>query len=77
PGEQPRWAVALSEIVYESAAPPNPGSLLWYRLACSLPPTLPAQSLADSDSENAAAAAADYRFVLEQLGACARTRSRQ
>ncbi|MDB5672388.1 MAG: hypothetical protein JWO25_3347 [Alphaproteobacteria bacterium] len=77
PGEQPRWAVALSEIVDESAAPPNPGSLLWYRLACSLPPTLPAQSLADSDSENAAAAAADYRFVLEQLGACARTRSRQ
>ncbi|MDB5719950.1 MAG: hypothetical protein JWP15_568, partial [Alphaproteobacteria bacterium] len=44
PGEQPRWAVALSEIVDESAAPPNPDSLLWYRLACSLPPTLPAQS---------------------------------
>jgi hypothetical protein len=74
PGEQPRWAVALSEIVDEAAASPLPNSLLWYRLACSLPRTLPRQSLTDSDAENAAAAAADYRFVLEQLGACVRTR---
>jgi hypothetical protein len=74
PGEQPRWAVALSEIVDEAAAPPRPRSLLWYRLACSLPRALPPQSLAESDPENAAAAAADYRFVLEQLGQCVRTR---
>ena len=74
PGEQPRWAVALSEIVDESAAPPRPGSLLWYRLACSLPRGLPRQSLAESDAENAALAARDYGFVLEQLGPCVKTR---
>ena len=73
-GEQPRWAVALSEIVDEAAAPPRPGSLLWYRLACSLPRGLPRQSLAESDAENAALAARDYGFVLEQLGPCAKTR---
>jgi hypothetical protein len=74
PGEQPRWAVALSEIVDQAAAPPRPGTLLWYRLACSLPRTLPPQSLAESDAENAAAAASDYRFVLDQLGPCGRRR---
>ena len=74
PGEQPRWAVALSEIVDEAAAPPRPGSLLWYRLACSLPRGLPRQSLAESDAENAALAARDYGFVLEQLGPCVKTR---
>ena len=66
--------MSLSEIVDESAAAPKPQTLLWYRLACSLPRSLPPQSLADSDTENAAAAAADYRFILEQLGACGRTR---
>ena len=74
PGEQPRWAVALSEIVDEAAAPPRPDSLLWYRLACSLPPALPRQSLAESDAGNAALAARDYGFVLEQLGPCVKTR---
>ena len=74
PGEQPRWAVALSEIVDEAAAPPRPGSLLWYRLACSLPRGLPRQSLAESDADNAALAARDYGFVLEQLGPCVKTR---
>ena len=72
PGEQPRWAVALSEIVDEAAAPPARNSLLWYRLACSLPRGLSRQSLAESDAANAAAAAADYRFILEQLGPCGR-----
>src|SRR5207253_7979853 len=46
PGEQPRWAVALSEIVDEAAAPPARDTLLWYRLACSLPAALPAASTA-------------------------------
>jgi hypothetical protein len=77
PGEQPRWSVALSEIVDEAAAPVKPNSLLWYRLACSLPRALPSQSLADSAPADAEAAAADYRFVLEQLGACVRMRARQ
>lgn len=74
PGQTPVWAVALSEIVDEAAEPPSPGTLLWYRLACGLPRTLPRQSLAESDAGAAAAIEADYRLVLDRLGPCARTR---
>jgi hypothetical protein len=75
PGEQPRWAVALSEIVDEAAAPPARDTLLWYRLACSLPADLPARSTASLDEGNAATAREDYRFVIAQLGPCRRTRT--
>jgi hypothetical protein len=68
--------VALSEIVDEAAAPPAPNTLLWYRLACGLPRSLPRQSLAEADAEGAAAIQADYRLVLERLGPCVRTRAR-
>jgi hypothetical protein len=74
PGETPRWAVALSEIVDDAALPPQPNSLLWYRLACTLPRALPAQSLADAGAGEAAAIQADYRLVIERLGSCARSR---
>jgi hypothetical protein len=74
PGETPRWAVALSEMVDDAAAPPQPESLLWYRLACGLPRALPPQSLADAEPEAAAAIQADYRLVLDRLGPCARSR---
>jgi hypothetical protein len=76
PGETPYWAVALSEIVDEAAAPPAPGTLLWYRLACGLPRTLPRQSLAEADADGAVAIEADYRLVLERLGPCLRNRAR-
>ena len=76
PGETTQWAVALSEIVDEAAEPPAPGTLLWYRLACGLPRTLPRQSLAEADSAAAAAIQADYRLVLERLGPCVRNRLR-
>ena len=74
PGERPRWAVALAEIVDEAAAPPPRDTLLWYRLACELPRTLPARATADATPADAAAARADYGFVLAQLGPCGRTR---
>lgn len=74
PSEAPQWAVALSEIVDQAAAPPRPDSLLWYRLACTLPRTLPAQSLAGADRPAAAAIRADYGFVIERLGPCRRNR---
>jgi hypothetical protein len=74
PGAAPQWAVALSEVTDDAAAPPAAGSLLWYRLACSLPPALPAQSFADAP-EHAAALRADYRVVTDGLGRCLRTRS--
>jgi hypothetical protein len=74
PGETPRWAVALSEIVDDAALPPQQNSLLWYRLACSLPRAIPAQSLADAEPGEAAAIQADYRLVMAGLGSCARSR---
>ena len=77
PGETPRWSVALSEIVDEAAAAPKPNSLLWYRLACTLPQRLPAQSLAEAEGDEARAIEADYRVVMQQLGPCTRTRARR
>jgi hypothetical protein len=75
PGEQPRWAVALSEIVDEAAAPPARDTLLWYRLACALPADLPEQSIASLAAPDATLAREDYGYVREQLGACRRTRT--
>jgi hypothetical protein len=77
PGEQPRWSVALSEIVDEAAAPPAPETLLWYRLACTLPPRLPTPALSEAGPDEARAIQADYRLVLDGLGPCARTRARR
>lgn len=77
PGERPRWSVALSEIVDDAAAPPAPGTLLWYRLACTLPAALPGQSLAEAQPEEARAIRDDYRLVIERLGPCARSRARR
>jgi hypothetical protein len=73
PGERPRWAVALSEIVDEAAAPPAPDTLLWYRLACTLPAALPDHSTATLSPADAESARADYRFVIAALGPCGRT----
>jgi hypothetical protein len=75
PGEQPRWAVALSEIVDEAAAPPARDTLLWYRLACALPAELPERSTASLAPADATLADEDYGYVLQQLGACGRTRT--
>ena len=74
PGERPRWAVALGEVVEASAAAPRPQSLLWYRLACFLPQGVPDESVSDSGPGEAAAIRQDYRFVLESLGPCRRNR---
>jgi len=77
PNQRPRWSVALSEIVDEAAAPPAPETLLWYRLACTLPARLPQQSLREASAEEAQAIQADYRTVIQGLGPCARTRVRR
>lgn len=74
PGEQPRWSVALSEIVDDAAAAPQANTLLWYSLACTLPATLPRQSLVDAEPNQIGAVQADYRLVLNQLGPCTRSR---
>ncbi|WP_374945202.1 hypothetical protein [Sphingomonas sp.] len=74
PGERPRWAVALSEVVDEAAGPPPRDTLLWYRLACGLPAALPDRATATLGADDAAQARTDYAFVLAQLGPCGRTR---
>lgn len=75
PGQPPVWAVALGEIVDEAAKAPQPGSLLWYRLACSLPPALPSASVRTLSVQDAEAARADYLVIVQALGPCERTRA--
>jgi len=75
PGETPRWAVALAEIVDDAAAPPERDTLLWYRLACFLPAQLPDSAVADMAPDDATAARNDYTVVLTGLGSCGRAGS--
>ena len=70
--EQPRWSVALSDIVGEAAPPPARDTLLWYRLACSLPRTLPSSSLTTMAADDARLAREDYQLVIRALGQCDR-----
>lgn len=74
PGEEPRWAVSVTEIVDESATAPQPETLLWYRLACTLPAALPQQSFAEADAATVPAIRADYQLIRTALGPCTRTR---
>ena len=74
PGQPKRWAFALGEIVDEAAAPPAPDTLAWYRLACFLPRALPDAAVAELAGADADAARADYSFIAQSLGPCARLR---
>ena len=64
--------MALSELVDDSAAPPKPDSLLWYRLACGLPQALPDDAVAGLAEPDAKNARDDYQVVLTGLGPCKR-----
>lgn len=75
PGQERQWSVALTEVVDQAAEPPALDTLLWYRLACGLPRTLPDDATADLDASAADAARDDYGFVLQQLGPCTRERA--
>lgn len=74
PGQEKRWAVSTAEVIDESAAAPAKFTLLWYRLACGLPRTLSSGLVEAAESESAARAQADYKFVLDSLGPCGRKR---
>ncbi|WP_250893844.1 hypothetical protein [Croceibacterium selenioxidans] len=74
PGMQPEWGVSWSEIVDQSARAPQAETAEWYRLACFLPYRLPASALLQNDGPSRNRADADYRFIMEQLGACPRNR---
>ena len=74
PGQEKRWAVSTAEVIDESATAPAKFTLLWYRLACDLPRALSPDLVEAADSDNAARAQADYKFVLDSLGPCGRKR---
>ncbi|HQS98615.1 MAG: hypothetical protein B7X90_16655 [Novosphingobium sp. 17-62-19] len=74
PGMDKVWGVSLSEIVDQAARPPERDTLTWYRLACFLPRSMPAGASLSGSADQVRAAAADYAFVVEQLGECVRTR---
>jgi len=75
PGMEPTWGVSWSEIVDQAARPPAPQTVAWYRLACFLPSSLPADAYLQQDPASRRRAEADYRFIVEQLGACTRSRA--
>lgn len=75
PGMEPDWGVSWTEIVDQSAAAPRGGTLEWYRLACALPRQLPEQAFLQADSASRYQAEADYAFILQSLGPCARLRT--
>ena len=75
PGLGPQWGVSWSEIVDQSARPPEPDTVEWYRLACFLPAQLPGEAFLQADRRSRAQAEADYAFIREQLGECPRLRA--
>lgn len=74
PGQAKRWAVSTAEVIDESATAPIQNTLLWYRLACGLPRDLSSDLVEAAESDNAARAQADYKFVINSLGPCGRKR---
>lgn len=73
PNAPPRWTISFSEVVAGDAAPAR-DTLAWYRLACFLPAQLPQAANISPTASDRAAATRDYRFVMEQLGSCPRSR---
>lgn len=71
-GESPHWSPSIGDLADPNAVPPEHDSLLWYRLACALPPALPDSSLAGIDPADANVAHEDYQFVVTSLGPCDR-----
>ena len=72
PGQRPVWGVSWGEIIDSAARPPSPETLRWYRLACALPERLPSNANLARDPAARRLAEADYAFVVDALGPCAR-----
>lgn len=74
PGQAKRWAVSTGDVIDESAIAPARNTLLWYRLACGLPRALDAKLVESGNAADIGRAQTDYRFVMDSLGPCGRTR---
>lgn len=70
PGTPRRVALSRGDVIDESAAPVRPNTLLWYRLVCTLPATLPSAA-GGADP----ALAADWAAAIASLGPCERRKS--
>lgn len=73
-GEEPRWFVSQGEVVDEGTSQPRPNTLLWYRIACTLPANIPPSAMDGQSTETIAQIRADYKAILGGLGPCNRTR---
>jgi len=73
-GEEPRWFVSQGEVVDEGTSQPRPNTLLWYRIACTLPAAIPASAVDGQSAETIAKIGADYKVVINGLGPCNRSR---
>lgn len=67
PGAARRVTVAKGDVIDESATTVKSGSLLWYRLACTLPAKLPLEAGGDDK-----ALADDWNAAIVGLGPCSR-----
>lgn len=67
PGAAPKVAVAVGDLIDESAQPVRPQTLLWRALACTAPARLPAALAGDRGLAD------DWAEVRRQLGPCGRT----
>ena len=75
PNQPVRWGVSWTELVDQSAGTVEPETIAWYRLACSLPETLPQDANLARDGEARTRTAQDYAYVMRELGECRRTRT--
>lgn len=75
PGTPPAWGVSFSELVADLGHAPQHETLEWYRLACSLPNTVPPGVNVSESRKAQLQAEADYRMVLGELGVCERNLS--
>ncbi len=75
PGQAKRWAVSTGDRNRRICSRVlRATTLLWYRLACSLPRALDQRLVESGEPRDIANAQADYRFVLDSLGPCGRNR---
>lgn len=76
PGQRAVWGVSWGEIIDSSARAPQPGTLRWYRLACSLPDRLPSAANLARDAGARRLAETDYALMMQELGGCNRVISK-
>jgi hypothetical protein len=69
-GAPVRWGASFSELTADIDAPPQRDTLQWYRLACFLPRTVPAEANRSDGPASQAQALSDYDTVLDALGDC-------